>query len=169
VRLASLPHPIRLQIAERARSLALRLDTPKALQPDITSFFVRSAPNVKVLLLLAPKSTGVAPIVSAYAFVLHVYIARLLVLAAVKRNVVVFAAEYRFHLTALVLALLVSQANMVSVLVLCTEQLLTVLLTAISRQNIAALVSAQFRHHVYMVHSLVLDAKPRDAVVLAAV
>jgi hypothetical protein len=72
------------------------------LDIDIASFFVHSAPHVKVLLLLAPKSTGVAPIVSAYAFVHHIYIARLLVLAAVQRNVVVLAAEYRTNLTALV-------------------------------------------------------------------
>jgi hypothetical protein len=131
VHLASLPHPIRLPIAERARSLALRLDAPKVLDIDITSFFVRSAPHVKVLLLLAPISTGVTPIVSAYAFVLHVYIARLLVLAAVKRNVVVLAAEYRDNLAALALACLAHQVNMVSVLVLCTEQLLAILLVAI--------------------------------------
>jgi hypothetical protein len=131
VRLASLPHPIRLPIAERARSLALRLDAPKVLQHDIASFFVRSAPQVKVLLLLAPISTGVAAIVSAYAFVYHVYIARLLVLPAVKRNVVVLAAEYRFNLAALVLALFAHQINMVSVLVLCTEQLLAILLAAV--------------------------------------
>jgi hypothetical protein len=83
------------------------------------------------LLLLAPISTGVAPVVSAYAFVHHVYIARLPVLAAVKRNVVVLAAEYRFNLAALMLACLAHQVNMVSVLVLCTEQRLTILLAAI--------------------------------------
>jgi hypothetical protein len=118
VHLASLPHPIRLQIAERARSLALRLDASKVLQPDIVSFFVLWASQRQVLLLVAPISTGVAPIMSAYAFVLHVYIARLLVLAAVKRNVVVLAAENRKNLAALVLACLVNQVNMVSVLVL---------------------------------------------------
>jgi hypothetical protein len=118
VHLASHPHPIRLPVAERASSLALRLDTPKFLDIDIASFFVRSAPQHQVLLLVAPKSTGVTPIVSAYAFVHHIYIARLLVLAAVKRNVIVLAAECRINLAALVLASLVSQVNMVSVLVL---------------------------------------------------
>jgi hypothetical protein len=57
---------------------------------------------------------------------------------------------------------------MVSVLVLCTEQLLTICLAAEYRQNIAALMSAKFGHHVYMVRSLVRHAKPRDAVLLAA-
>jgi hypothetical protein len=136
---------------------------------DIASFFVRSAPQVKVLLLLAPKSSSVAAIVSAYVFVLQVYIARLLVLAAVKRNVVVLAAEYGLDLAALVLACLVSQVNMVSVLVLYTEQLLAILFAAICRPNITALVSAQLAHHVHVVRSLVLHAKPRDAVLLAAV
>jgi hypothetical protein len=83
------------------------------------------------LLLVAKTSTIVAPIVSAYAFVRHVYIARLLVLAAVKRNFVVLAAEYRKNLAALVLACLVTQVYMVSVLVLYTEQLLAILLAAI--------------------------------------
>jgi hypothetical protein len=93
VRLASLPHAIRLQIAERARSLAIRLDAPKALQPDIASFFVLWASQRQVLLLFAPISTGFAAIVSASGLIDNVYIARLLVLAAVKRNVVVLAAE----------------------------------------------------------------------------
>jgi hypothetical protein len=131
VRLASHPHPIRLQIAERARSLALRLDTPKILQPDIASFFVLWASQRQVLLLLAPISTSVAPIVSASGLIFHVYITRLLVLPAVKRNIVVLAAEYRFNLAALVLALLAHQVNMVSVLVLYTEQALTILIAAI--------------------------------------
>jgi hypothetical protein len=131
VRLASLPHPIHLQIAERARSLALRLDAPKALHPDIASSFVRSASQRQVLLLLAPISTGVAPIVSASGLIAYIYIAMLLVLAAVKRNVVVLAAEYRLDLAALVLALLVHQVYMVSVLVLHTEQLLTILLATV--------------------------------------
>jgi hypothetical protein len=60
---------------------------------------------------------------------LWAYIARPLVLAAVKRNVVVLAAKYR--------------------------------------ENLAVLISAQFGHHVYILRSLVLDAKPWDAVLLA--
>jgi hypothetical protein len=109
--------------------------------------------------------------VSASGLIAHVYIARLLVRAAVKRNVINLAAEYRLDLAALVLACLVNQVNMVSVLVLCTEQLFTILLAAIIRPNIAALVLAHFVHvhHVYMVRSLVLDAKPWDAIILAAV
>jgi hypothetical protein len=91
------------------------------------------------------------------------------VLAAVKRNVVVLAAEYRDNLAALVLALLVSQVYMVSVLVLCTEQPLAIHLAAICRLNLAALVSAQSVLYVYMVRSLVLHAKQRSAVLLAAV
>jgi hypothetical protein len=83
------------------------------------------------LLLLAPISTGVAPIVSASDLIAHVYIARLPVLAAVKCNVVVLAAEYRLDLVALVLASFAHQVNMVSVLVLFTKQLLTILLAAI--------------------------------------
>jgi hypothetical protein len=69
--------------------------------------------------------------VSASGLIANVYIARLLVLAAVKRNAVVLVAEYRFDLAALVLALLASQVHMVGMLVLCTEQLLTIVLAAV--------------------------------------
>jgi hypothetical protein len=46
--------------------------------------------------------------------------------------------------------------------------LTAILLAAICRQNLAALVSAHFVHHVGMVRSLVLHVKPSDAVLPAA-
>jgi hypothetical protein len=94
VRLASLPHPIRLPIAERARPLTAWLDAPEFLEIDIASFLVPSAAHDQVLLLLPPASTGGAAIASASGLVMHVNIARLLVCVAVEWNVV-HAAEYR--------------------------------------------------------------------------
>jgi hypothetical protein len=119
--LASLPHTIRDQIPERARPFAARLDAPKVLHSDITSFFVRSTPQHQVLLLFAPIGTGVARIVSAGPFVLYVNISRLFVFVAVKRNIVVFIAEKRLDLAAFKSACLVHQVDMIGVLVLKTE------------------------------------------------
>jgi hypothetical protein len=52
--------------------------------------------------------------------------------------------------------------------VLYTEEPLTILLAAIMTLDLVALVSAHFVLQVDMVRSLVLDAKPSDAILPAA-